>query len=418
MMRSIPCRSILILAVPLLLVATSACGGDSTGGNSTSIVYNGVFAGDKGTESGSFAATVVVEDSSGTGFFVANGTRQNFSTIIYDSTSFSGTGGGYTFVGTVSDSGVYGTYSSAGGTGRFIALSRLSGVTTTSYCGTHIGTHLGVPIAGPFAYLQQGSNRRGVFASVLGDPFKGVLKASPGGGPTVLLDTLTGSADVVSSVASFSGTYATAAGDTGAVAGPTCPSSPGVPVGSIYNGVLGSYDGVESGEFDFNITSTGVGSTGSYTVGGVAKNFLAVISGVNSQVAGFDSTFRVIATIATDTVEGTYTNQGSGAAGKLGGLNLHGTNTEAWCGTNSGGGIGNGAFSFLMRPDSSIFGIFTGGAKADLFQGLVTGSIGNDASSMEGVGGPVSVLASVGAFSGVYPLAGGGTGTVTGALCP
>ncbi len=419
MISATPRRSLLVLAVPLVILGAAACGSDSTGGNSTSLVYNGVFAGDKGTESGSFSATVVVEDSSGSGFFVANGTRTNFATIIYDSTSFSGTGGGYTFVGAVTDSGVYGTYAGTGGNGRFVALPRLAGVTTTSYCGTHIGTHLGVPIAGPFAYLQQGSNRRGVFASVLGDPFKGGLRASPGGGPGVVLDTLTGSADVVSAIASFSGTYATAAGDTGAVAGPTCPSSPGVPVGSIYNGVLGSYDGVESGEFDFNITSTGVGSTGSYTVGGIAKNFLAVISGVNSQVAGFDSTFRVIATIATDTVEGSYTNQGSGSAGKIAGLNLHGTGTTAWCGAQTGGGgLGNGAFDFLLFPDSTIFGLFTGGTPSDGFQGLVTGSAGNDASTMEGQAGAVTVLPSVGGFSGVFPLPGGGTGTVAGGLCP
>ena len=366
----------LLLGTPLL-----ACGGgySSNGPAKTTIVFGGVFAGENGTEAGSFTASVVVEDSAGTGTFHVNGSSKTFSSISYDGTSIVATGPGFVFTGTATDSSITGSYTSATGGGLFTGLRKTGSSTPAAYCGTHIGTRGGAPVAGPFAFVQQGTTRFGVFTSVLGDGFRGAVHGSGGLGP-VVLDTLTGTAAVAVASGSFSGDYLMASGDSGAIAGGTCPATVVSPIGSVLQGVLGSFDGTELGDFSFNLSSTGVGSTGTYKVGGVAKNFLAVISGVQNQVAGFDSSFSVIANLATDTVEGTYANQGAGSIGKIAGLNLHGGSATSWCGTQTGGGSAGGVFSFIMKPDSTIFGLFTGGNSTDSFQGLVTGKAGNDSS--------------------------------------
>jgi hypothetical protein len=407
------------LSLSLFLgVLLAACGGSySSGPAKTTIVFGGVFAGENGTEAGRLIANIVVEDSSGAGSFVVNGSGKNFSSISYDGTSIVATGQGFVFTGTADDSTISGTYTSPSGGGLFTGLKKIGGATPTAYCGTHIGAHNGTPIAGPFTFVERSGTRVGVFTSVLGDSFRGLLHAANSAGP-VTLDTLNGAAAVTVAGANFTGSYLMTGGDSGAIAGTTCPSTIPGSIASGITGVLGSYDGNELGDFSFSLQSSGLGSTGSYTIGGVVKNFLAVVSGVNNQVAGFDSTFRVVATMATDTMEGTYTNPGTGAIGKIGGLDLHGGTAEPWCGVQSGGGLGNGAFSFLLKPDSTIFGLYTGGSKADSFQGQITGKAGNDSSSMEGLAAPVTVLPSVSGFSGVFFLPGGGSGSVTGGKCP
>ncbi len=85
------------------------------------------------------------------------------------------------------------------------------------------------------------------------------------------------------------------AGDTGSVQGIRCRTSVTSPIASVLEGVLGSFNGGELGDFSFSLSSTGIGSTGSYTLGGVGKTFLAVVSGVGNQVAGFDTDFRFLA---------------------------------------------------------------------------------------------------------------------------
>jgi hypothetical protein len=410
-------RCATLLVCSLLL---AACGGSSSNEPAkTTIVFGGVFAGENGTESGRLTANVVVEDSSGTGSFVVNGSTKAFSSISYDGTSIVATGSGFVFTGTADDSTISGGYTSPTGGGLFTGLRKVGGTAPTTYCGTHIGSKNGVPVAGPFTFVQRGDTRLGVFTSALGDPFRGVIHAANSTGP-VTLDTLIGSAAVAVSGGNFAGAFLMAGGDSGAVAGSTCPTSVGTSLGAIMQGVLGSFDGSELGDFSFNLSSTGVGSTGSYRVGGLARNFVAVISGVGNQVAAFDTTFRVIATLNTDTLEGSFKNQGTGLGGSIAGLNLHGAGFDAFCGVQQGGGLGSGVFSFLALSDSTIFGLYTGGSATDPFQGLVTGNSGNDAALMEGQPVPMTVLPAAGGFGGVFDFtaSGGPNGTVTGGLCP
>lgn len=407
-------------ALSLGLALVLACGGGKDGGTTpgqTILTYRGVFAGENGTEAGNIAASVVVEDSSGSGNFLVNGNAKAFSSISYDGTTMVATGQGFTFTGQVDDTSITGTYTSASGGGLFTALRKTGSATPATFCGTHIGARAGDPIAGPFAFVQNGNTRFGVFTSVLADPFRGSIRGSTTLGP-VALDTLTGAAVVAVTGSNFTGSYIMLSGDSGAVEGAACPSAVISPISSALQGVFGSFNGSELGDFSFNLSSTGVGSTGSYKIGAVAKNFITVVSGVQNQVAAFDTNFSVVATINTDTLEGTYSHHGVGQVGKIAGLNLHGDSASTWCGTNSGGGSAAGAFSFLMKSDSTIFGLFTGGTQADPFQGIVTGSAGNDASTMEGLTAPATVLPSVGGFSGVYFTNGGGSGSVNGGLCP
>ena len=158
-----------------------------------------------------------------------------------------------------------------------------------------------------------------------------------------------------------------------------------------------------------------MGSTGSYKIGCVARTFLAVISGVNSQVAAFDSTFRLIASLDTATISGNYSSGGS-VAGRVAALHRVGvTPLDAYCGGNSLGG----AFSFVVRSDSTLFGLYTGGSIASAFQGDVTGKPG-DFGQFETEPGPVTILPSPGSFGGVWDhtATGGTSGTVSGVSCP
>jgi hypothetical protein len=387
--------------------------------DNTEYVYGGVFAGEDGTEAGSFSVTVVVETNSGGGTFLVNGAPNSFSTVTYNNATgaFAGSGGGFTFTGIADDSTLTGGYTSATGGGLFTGLRRTSTVSPVSYCGAHIGTHQGEPIAGPFTFVQGGGTRRGVFTSVLGDPFRGQLRSTSTAGP-VTLDTLTGSASLNVTTASFTGIYEMAAGDTGAVEGIRCRSSVTSPIISMMEGVIGSFDGTELGDFILNLSSTGIGGSGSYTVGGVAKNLVAVVSGVNNQVAGFDTDFRFIGSLDTTTVSGTYARTGS-VAGRVAGLVAAGQAVEKYCGQTTLGGPFIGAFSFIIRADSALFGLYTSGI-GSAFQGDVSGKAYTDTASMQGQTGEVVILPSPGSFGGLFDfsLAGGPVGAMTGGSCP
>ncbi len=410
-----PSRRLLLAAI---LVA--ACGGGEPIGNpKTTYVYGGVFAGEDGTEGGNFSASIVLEDSAGTGTFVVNGTPHSFTSLTIAGTEFTASGAGYVFSGTVDDTTLAGSYTSPAGGGLFTGLRRLPGTTVTAYCGTHIGTRNGVPIAGAFAFAERGGSRRGVFTSVLDDPFRGYLKGSTGN-PTVALDTLSGTAVVVTTgPGGFSGSYAMAAGDTGQSAGGVCRSSVTSPVLSVVEGVLGSFDGQDLGDFSFLLSSTGLGSSGSYQLGGVGRNFLAVISGVGNRVAAFDSSFRFLGAIDTTTVSGSYSEGGS-VAGRLGGIFTDTMSVEKYCGNLTySAALATGAFAFVVRSDSVIFGLYTGGA-GSAFQGDVSGFVGNDSlGRMEGQTGLVVILPSPGSFGGYFDLSGTtNDGAMTGGSCP
>ncbi len=410
-------RARLVLLAAALL---AACGGgsDAGGPGKTTLTYGGVFAGEDGTEGGNFTINIVVEDSSGSGTFVVNGDPKTISSLDVSGTSFTATGAGYTFSGTVDDTTLAGTYASPAGGGLFTGLRKLPGTTVTAYCGTHIGTRNGVPMAGAFAFAERGSSRRGVFTSVLDDPFRGYLRGTVGT-PAVTLDTLAGTALVATTgPGGFTGSYAMAAGDTGQTAGAVCKSNVSSPVLSVIEGVLGSFDGAEVGDFSFSLSSTGLGSSGSYKIGGVARNFLAVISGVNSQVAAFDSTLRFVGDIDTTTINGKYSKGGS-IAGRAGGIFTDTLGVEKYCGALTYGTSGAGAFAFVVRADSAIYGTYTGGV-GSVFQGAVSGFWGVDSlARMEGQTGLVVIIPSPGSFGGYFDLAGTGVdGTMTGGNCP
>jgi hypothetical protein len=256
-----------------------------------------------------------------------------------------------------------------------------------------------------------------VFTSVLSDPFRGLLR-STSTQTAVTLDTLTGNASLAVLTNSFTGSYGMANGDTGQVAGIACPAAVIPPSGSIYDGVLGSFSGAELGSLSFSLSSTGVGSTGTYKIGSIVKSFLAVISGVNNQVAAFDSTYRVIASLDTATISGQYSSGGV-VAGRVAALHRAGTTPlDAYCGSHSLGG----AFSFVLRvagTDSTLFGLYTGGSIASAFQGEVTGRPG-DLGQFETEPGPVTILPSPGSFGGFWDHSGtgGSSGTVSGVSCP
>lgn len=413
----------LLLVCLAAAVLLAACGGgDSTGPKKTTFTYGGVFAGNNGTEAGNFSVSIVVEDSSGSGSFVVNGVPKTLSSLIVAAGGdFTAAGQGFTFSGTVDDSTMAGVYTSAGGGGLFTGLRRYSGTggTVTAYCGTHIGTRLGVPIGGAFTFVESGTSRRGVFTSVLEAPFHGLLRGTPGV-QAITLDTISGNA-LLSTLgpSGFAASYATQAGDTGNAAGGICRSTVTSPIVGVIDGVLGSFDSLELGSYSLSLSNTGLGSSGNWKVGGVAHQFLAVISGVGTKVAAFDSTLRIIIDVGSAVDSGSsgrYSKNGAvaglaaGLARKSGGLNT------VWCGTNSSGG----SFSFVMRPDSTLFGFWTSGSPVTSFQGYVAGRPGNDQSVMQGFTPNVTILPSSGAFAGVYFLSGSGgqDGTVTGALCP
>lgn len=410
-------RSRLVL---LALAALVACGGsDSTGAGKTTLVYGGVFAGENGTEGGNFSVSIVVEDSTGSGTFVVNGDPESLTALDVDGTDFTASGAGYTFSGTVDDSTLNGSYTSPNGGGLFTGLRRLPGTTVTAYCGTHIGTRNGVPMAGAFAFAERAGTRRGVFTSVLNDPFRGYLQGATGNA-AVTLDTLNGNAVVATTgPAGFSGSYAMVAGDTGVTSGIVCRSNVVSPIISVIEGVLGSFNGQELGDFSFSLSSTGLGSSGSYKLGGVGKTFLAVISGVNNQVAAFDSTFRFIGAIDTTTISGKYSKGGS-IAGRAAGINADSQTVDKYCGGLTYGASSTaGAFAFIVRADSAIFGLYTGGNGA-AFQGDVSGVWGVDSvTRMEGQTGLVVILPSPGSFGGYFDFPGSAQdGTMTGGSCP
>lgn len=404
-------RPAFLLVSGLLL---AACGGGDPTSSNTTLVYGGVFAGQDGTEAGNFTINIVLETAGGSGTFLVNGASHTFTGVSYDGTTgaFTGIGsGGYSFDGIADDSIISGTYDSPTGGGLFTGLKKTTSVSPITYCGTHIGTHIGDPIAGAFAFVQGGGTRRGVFTSVMQDPFRGELR-STSAASAIVLDTLTGDASLAVAGGGFTGVYEMAAGDTGQMAGSPCRNSVTSPIISIFDGVLGSYDGNELGSLAFNLSSTGLGSTGTYKIGSAVTPFIAVISGVNNEVAAFDTDFRIIASLDTARIGGTYHRTGS-VAGRVAGL-ARGTSTNvSYCGTNSVGG----AFSFLLRSDNTIWGLYTGGDGSD-FQGDVSGQPGNDATTLSSTGTPATVLPDPGSFGGVLTGPTGDLGTLSGTECP
>jgi len=407
-------RSASLLALGLLV---AACGSPTV--QNTELEFGGVFAGEDGTEAGNFSVTLVVENSSGTGAFLVNGDRKTFSSIVYDPANgaFNGTGSGFTFTGAVDGLDLDGTYTSPTGGGLFTGMRKTSTINPITYCGAHIGTDVGVPIAGPFVFVDGGGNRRGVFTSVLDDPFRGALSSPSSAGP-VTLDTLSGDASLAVTSTAFTGVYAMDGGDTGSVQGIRCRTTVVSPIISVMEGVIGSFNGAELGDFTFNLSSTGIGSSGTYTIGGVGTPFLAVVSGVGNQVAGFDTDFRFIGSLDTTTVSGTYAKTGS-VAGRVAGLLAQGQAVEKYCGQTTLGGPFIGAFSFIIRADSALFGLYTSGVGAT-FQGDVSGVAYTDTATMEGQTGQVVILPSPGSFGGLFDFsgAGGPVGAMTGGSCP
>lgn len=407
-------RSASLLTLGLLVAACS-----SPTVQNTELDFGGVFAGENGTEAGNFSVTLVVENNSGSGAFLVNGDRKTFTSITYNPANgaFSGTGSGFTFTGAVNGLDIDGSYTSPTGGGLFTGMRKTSTINPITYCGAHIGTDVGVPIAGPFVFVDGGGNRRGVFTSVLAGPFRGELSSLSSAGP-VTLDTLSGDASLTVTSTTFTGVYAMDGGDTGSVQGARCRTTVVSPILSVMEGVIGSYDGLELGDFSFNLSSTGIGSSGSYTIGGVAKPFLAVVSGVGNQVAGFDTDFRFIGSLDTTTVSGTYAKTGS-VAGRVAGLLAQGQAVEKYCGQTTLGGPFIGAFSFIIRADNALFGLYTSGVGSD-FQGDVSGVAYTDQATMEGNTGQVVILPSPGSFGGLFDFSGTGgpVGAMTGGSCP
>jgi hypothetical protein len=388
-------------AVPLLLLAAlvAACGGDPVGVSKTKLTFGGVFAGDNGTEAGNFGVTIVVEDGTGTGSFVVNGAAHSITSLTYDGTNVVASGAGYVFTGTTLGDTVSGTYTSTSGGGLFVGLKKAGTTALTSYCGTHIGTNNGVPLAGAFAFVESGTARRGVVTSVLSDPFRGYLRTV---GSTTEVVGLTGNlALVVAGGGNFVGQYTMASGEIGDAEGSVCRASVSSPILSLLDGVLGSYDGVIRGNLTFSLSSTGLGSTGSYTVGGVVHDFQAVISGVGSEIAAFDTDFRVIVTQNADEASGTYASGGSVAGAVATLLRGTGQTNELYCGMHDASS-GSGAFSFIVRSDNVLFGLYTGGV-GSIFQGLISGSPGDNTSTMSTQGDPVTILPNPdGSFGGFW----------------
>lgn len=408
-------RSASLLALGLLC---AACGSPTV--QNTELEFGGVFAGENGTEAGNFSVTLVVENNNGTGAFLVNGDRKTFSSITYvpANGAFSGTGSGFTFTGAVDGLDINGGYTSPTGGGLFTGMRKTSTINPVTYCGAHIGTDVGVPIAGPFVFVDGGGNRRGVFTSVLDGPFRGELSSLSSAGP-VTLDTLSGDASLTVTSPSFTGVYAMDGGDTGSVQGARCRNNVTSPIISVMEGVLGSFDGAELGDFTFNLSSTGIGSTGTYTIGGVGKTFLAVVSGVGNLVAGFDTDFRFIGSLDTTTVSGTYTKTGA-VAGRVAGLVAAAQGVDKYCGQSTLGGPFIGAFSFVInRADSALFGLYTSGIGA-AFQGDVSAKAYTDTASMQGQTGQVVILPSPGSFGGLFDFSGTGgpVGAMTGGSCP
>jgi hypothetical protein len=395
-----------------------ACAGHPIASNNPTLVYGGVFAGEDGTEAGSFSLTISLNDNTGSGTFIVNGDSRSY-TGTYDGASVTTAGSGFTFIGDVEDSIITGSYTSPNGGGLFTGLRKTSSVSPVTYCGAHIGAHIGDPIAGAFTFVQGGGTRRGVFTSVLNDPFRGELRSTSTAGPVTLVN-LPGDASLSVASNSFSGSYATVAGDTGAMQGIRCPGSVVSPIISVFDGVLGSFDGGELGSLTFNLSSTGVGSTGHYTIGAVAKQFLAVISGVNSQVAAFDSDVRIVLSLensaAGTTASGRYARTGS-IAGRVAALNRGAGTTEAYCGQHNL--APGGAFSFVVRSDNVLFGLYTGGTAGSGFQGEITGAPGTDVSALETETGPVTILPSPGTFGGFWDhsATGGTAASLSGVGC-
>ncbi|HTS87344.1 MAG TPA: hypothetical protein VMG41_02535 [Gemmatimonadales bacterium] len=408
------------VVIPFGLSLLLACGSGTPTGTATktTYVYQGVFGGDNGTEAGNFSVSVVVEDSTGSGTFTVNGSSHAFTTMIYTGTSFTASGSGFAFTGTVDDSSVVGSYESGSGGGLFSGLRKTSTVVPSTFCGTHIGRNDGVPLAGTYAFVQGGPYRHGVFTSVLGDAFHGYLRAVNGATP-VTLDTLAGAASLTVSGATFLGSYAMANGDTGLVAGNSCPLTVPGTISSAYDGVLGSFDGTELGTMTFLLSSSGLGSTGSYRIGTTTRQFVSVISGVNNEVAAFDSAYRVIVSLDSADLSGLYSRHDT-LNGRVAAMQRDTLSTVAYCGKNSRGTGAVGAFAFLLRSDSVLFGTYTGGSLGDAFQGEISGRSGDNNSALETDAGPVSILPSGQSFAGVWDHSGtgGSSGTLTGAVCP
>ncbi len=218
-------RTVLILLAFLL----PACGGGDSS-SVTSGTFSGVIAGPNG-ESGTLeivipaaqakllpteAVTTALVDITGP-LKLTGGTIDLAGTFNPDDQSFTISGGGYTFSGTISGGAIGGTYSGPNGDGSFSIFDEGDGAVTT-FCGTFSGDQ-----SGTWNMIVQGGEAAGTYGGTVSGYFEGNVSGQT---VTITYDSLGG---VSSASGTISGSSMTGAwsggGESGTWEGSTsaCP---------------------------------------------------------------------------------------------------------------------------------------------------------------------------------------------------
>lgn len=193
------------------------------------------------------------------------------------------------------------------------------------------------------------------------------------------------------------------------------------PVISAFEGVLGGYNGTESGTLAVDVSSDGTGS-GTFTVGGIVTA-LQNVSTTGGHLTATGGGFAFDGTINGAVIDGSYTSANGGglvaALGKGAGITLA-KFCSSFSGTDDIGDPASGSYAFVLNTSTNaIRGVWTSGI-GNAFKGVVSGFSGNDQAVMSGHPGSVSVLPDLpnNTVAGVFDLDTGAQGTMSGPICP
>lgn len=220
-----------IPAILFLSVTTLSCGdgGPDTCANcpgALTTVFEGIIAGNDGTESGSISLTLD-DEGGGEGSFKIGTNTVTLTAVATTGSTLTASGGGFSFLGSVNGIYIDGSYTGGAAGGLMAAAEKAGQTTLVQFCAAH---DAGGGIAGIFAFVLNTSTNavRGAWTSGtgVGAAFKGIISGFAGDSAGVMSGhsgTVTILPDLQNGTVGGFYDFTVSTGESGSMSGPVCP---------------------------------------------------------------------------------------------------------------------------------------------------------------------------------------------------